>query len=250
MGTRTKRYVEATAFTHKGLLRENNEDSIAVAGWVADTEMTGARRSRHQLSEPLIFALADGMGGHAGGEIASRYAIKRLAEPMSPCEQDLCDRLAAINAELYQTMAAVPPLFGMGTTAVGLLLTASRAIWFNIGDSRLYRQRGMRLEQLSTDDIPPGPRSGIITQTLGGGASFMPVAPHLGGEDLDVPSRWLLCSDGLTDMVEESELEQAMSLRDEEALGAMFTQAMAAGGADNISIILVSVMADEAAPQP
>ncbi len=145
-------------------------------------------------------------------------------------------------------MAAVPSVIGMGTTAVGLLLAADRAIWFNIGDSRLYRQRGTRLEQLSTDDVPPGPRSGIITQTLGGARSFMPIAPHLGGEHLHIPSRWLLCSDGLTDMVDESELEQAIALSDEEALGAMFTQAMAAGGADNVSIILVSEMAEDAAP--
>jgi PPM family protein phosphatase len=243
LGISTKRYVEATAFTHRGLLRANNEDTITVAGWVSDTEMAVARRSRHALSEPLLFALADGMGGQAGGEIASRYAIKRLAQPMTPSEQGLSERLAAINAELYQTMAAVPSLVGMGTTAVGLLLAAERAIWFNIGDSRLYRQRGARLEQLSTDDVPPGRRSGMITQTLGGAGSFMPIAPHLGGEDLQVPSRWLLCSDGLTDMVAESELERAMVRDDEEALGALFTQAMAAGGADNVSIILVSAIA-------
>ena len=66
----------------------------------------------------------------------------------------------------------------MGTTVAGLVLTASRAIWFNVGDSRVYRDRNGRLEQLSVDDVPPGARSGVITQSLGGGFAFMPISPQ------------------------------------------------------------------------
>jgi serine/threonine protein phosphatase PrpC len=238
-------HIEVTAFSHKGRVRENNEDSIAVAGWVSDVEMSAPRRSRHALADPLLFAVADGMGGHAGGEVASRYAVKRLAEECpSEGAADIVARLARINAELYRTMQAVPALLGMGTTVVGLLLGARRAVWFNVGDSRIYRQRGGRLEQLSIDDVPPGPRSGIITQTLGGSYAFLPIAPHLGvvnlgEEDATLPSRWLLCSDGLTDMLGDAEIERAMAASDEDALRAMFTAAMQAGGADNISVVLV-----------
>jgi serine/threonine protein phosphatase PrpC len=78
----------------------------------------------------------------------------------------------AVNAELYQTMKAVPSLLGMGTTVAGLLLSATRALWFNVGDSRIYRLHRGRLDQLSIDDVPPGPRSGLITQTLGGAPIF------------------------------------------------------------------------------
>jgi PPM family protein phosphatase len=234
--------IEVNAFTHQGRRRADNEDSITVAGWVSDVALTGPRRSRHVLTEPLLVAVADGMGGHAAGEVASRYAIKRLAaESFSSGEGDVAAVLAGINAELYETMAVAPSFRGMGTTAVGLVLTARRALWFNLGDSRLYRARGERLEQLSIDDVPPGARSGALTQSLGGSPVFVSIAPHIGAEDLAVPSRWLLCSDGLTDMLGVEEIEQAMAAGDEDAVRQLFTQAMQAGGGDNISIIVVSV---------
>ena len=236
--------VEINAFTHQGRVREDNEDSITVAGWVSDVALSGPRRSRHELTEPLLVAVADGMGGHAAGEVASRYAIKRLAfESFAGGESDVAVALAEVNAELYQSMMAAPSFRGMGTTVAGLLVTPGRAIWFNLGDSRVYRYRGGKLEQLSVDDVPGGPRTGGLTQSLGGWHSFAPVAPHIGGEDLAVPSRWLICSDGLTDLLSDAEIERAMAAGDEEALRALFTQAMAAGGDDNISIIVVSVAA-------
>jgi serine/threonine protein phosphatase PrpC len=233
--------IEIAAFTHCGRVRESNEDAIGVAGWVADRAMSGPRRSRHELTEPLLVALADGIGGHAAGEVASRYAIERLAAQRLGGETDIADTLAAINAELYQTMEAAPQLLGMGTTVAGLLLTAHRAFWFNVGDSRVYRLRDRRLQQLSIDDVPPGWRSGIITQTLGGSPGFVPVSPHFGAEDLVTPVRYLLCSDGLTDMLDDGQIACAMEATDDDALHALFTQAMAAGGADNISIIVASV---------
>ncbi|MET0921776.1 MAG: protein phosphatase 2C domain-containing protein [Xanthobacteraceae bacterium] len=234
--------IEVTAFTHRGLLREHNEDSITVAGWVSDVAMSGLRRSRHELAAPLLCAIADGMGGHAAGEIASRYAIKRLAaEPFAAAEASaVAAVLAAVNAELYQTMRSDRSLAGMGTTVAGLLLAAGRALWFNIGDSRIYRHRDGSLRQLSIDDVPAGARSGIITQSLGGALAFAPVDPHIGVGDLEIPSRWLICSDGLTDMVDAAEIEHCMAGSDEQAARRLFEAAMAAGGADNISIVLAS----------
>jgi hypothetical protein len=110
--------------------------------------LSGPRRSRHELDEPLLVAVADGLGGHAAGEVASRYAIQRLAATEFPRgEADVMAALAEINAELYQSMAAAPLFLGMGTTVAGLLLTASCALWFSLGDSRLYCHRGARLER-------------------------------------------------------------------------------------------------------
>ncbi len=240
--------IEVTAFTHRGQLRAENEDAITVAGWVPDLAMAAPRHSRHELAEPLLVALADGLGGHAAGEVASRYAVTRLATQAPGDEAGIATALAAINAELYRTMASAPELLGMGTTMVGLLLTASRVLWFNLGDSRIYRCRDGCLQQLSIDDVPPGARTGVITQTLGGSHGLVPVRPHIGGEDLTLPSRFLLCSDGLTDMINVAEMEGAMAATDEDAVPALFTQAMQAGGADNISIIAVSVAAHEPVP--
>jgi serine/threonine protein phosphatase PrpC len=239
-------HIAATALTHRGRVRESNEDSVVVAGWVSELEMSAPRRSRHALTETLLFAVADGLGGHACGEIASRSTVKRLGAAKVSAETDcIAALLGEINADLYAAMRRDRSLLGMGTTVAGLVLSAGHALWFNVGDSRIYRERGGRIEQLSIDDVPPGPRSGIITQTLGGGVSFVPVAPHIGVERLSEPgslprARWLLCSDGLTDMLDDAEIERALAASDEEAVGALFAAAIAAGGHDNISIVLVS----------
>ena len=235
--------VEIVAFTHEGRLRPSNEDSLTVVGWVSDVAMSAPRRSRHELGEPLLVAIADGMGGHAAGEVASRYAIKRLAETFTGGAAAVSDTLGTINAELYQTMAADQSLLGMGTTVVGLLVTPRRVVWFNVGDSRLYQISDGKLAQLSIDDVPPGPRIGMITQTLGGGPAFVPISPHIEVAELSLPSRWLLCSDGLSDMLPDGEIERAMAASDEDALRGLFTRAMEAGGLDNISIIVASVTA-------
>jgi serine/threonine protein phosphatase PrpC len=234
--------IEVTALSHRGAVRPSNEDTIAVAAWISDKEaMVTPRRFRHLLAQPLLLAVADGMGGHTGGEVASHYAVKGLVETqIGPTAAEVRARLGQINAELYETMRAVPSLLGMGTTVVGLLLSASRALWFNVGDSRIYRCRGGRLAQLSMDDVPPGRRTGLITQTLGGSAVFLPIEPHIGEDDLLLPSRWLLCSDGLTDMLDDDEIERALAAGDEDAVRHLFTAAMQAGGTDNISIVLVS----------
>ncbi len=235
--------LEVTAFTHQGRVRDGNEDSITVAGWVSDVAMSGLRRSRHELTEPMLCAVADGMGGHTAGEIASRYAIKRLAaEPFADSEASaVAGVLAAINAELYQTMAADRSFRGMGTTVAGLLLAAARVLWFNVGDSRVYRYRDGSLQQLSTDHVPPGARSSIITQSLGGALAFTAIEPDIGADDLAVPSRWLVCSDGLTDMVGDADITRCLEDNDEEAARKLFEAAMVAGGLDNISLILASV---------
>jgi serine/threonine protein phosphatase PrpC len=239
-------HIAATAFTHRGRVREGNEDSLTVGGWVSDVDMSEPRRSFHTAGEPLLFAVADGLGGHAGGEVASRHAVRRLAAAKASTDAEcITGQLAEINAELYVAMQRDRALLGMGTTVAGLVLSAHRAVWFNVGDSRVYRERGGRIEQLSIDDVPPGPRHGIITQTLGGGVTYVAVAPHIGVEHLSEPgsllrARWLLCSDGLTDMLDDAQIERALAANEEEAVGALFAAAMAAGGHDNISIVLVS----------
>src|SRR5260370_41701584 len=100
-------HIEVAAVSHRGRVRANNEDSITVAGWVSDVEMSAPRRSRHELAEPLLFAVADGMGGHAGGEVASRYAAKRLAGVrLSQSAAEILAGPAPGSAEPYPTRPA------------------------------------------------------------------------------------------------------------------------------------------------
>jgi serine/threonine protein phosphatase PrpC len=228
-----------TAFTHRGRVRARNEDTIAIGDWVSPPDMDAPRVVRHDLATPILCAVCDGMGGHRGGAVASRLAAQRLAQLQArivdarTAAAALCD----IDLELYRRMAEDDTLLGMGTTAVGLML-AARAVWFNVGDSRLYRRSGPHLRQISVDDTPPGPRSGVITQSLGGALRQPGIVPHAGEEPLDGAASYLLCSDGLTDMLDDAAIAECLAPADAKAAMRLFERAMDAGGYDNISIVL------------
>jgi PPM family protein phosphatase len=231
-----------TAFSHRGRVRARNEDTIAVGGWLSEPEMAAPRAFRHALTAPLLCAVCDGMGGHRAGDVASRQVARRLAERQARLAdaRTAAAALKAIDAELYRAMQADVNLLGMGTTVVGLML-APRLVWFNVGDSRLYRHRDGRIWQMSIDDTPAGPRSGLLTQSLGGALPPPGIAPHVGEDDLPVPARFLLCSDGLTDMLGDDDIEDCLKLSDADAVAQLFELTMRAGGSDNISIVVASV---------
>jgi len=235
-------YARITAFTHRGRVRAQNEDTIVVGDWVSVVDMPGPEQTRHELSAPLVCAIADGMGGHNAGEVASRYAARRLAaEPAELIDaRSAAAALRAIDSELYRAMAADDDLRGMGTTVVGIVL-APRLVWFNVGDSRLYRCENGRLAQMSIDDTPPGRRSGLLTQSLGGSLVRQEISPHVGEQPLTSGARFLLCSDGLTDMLDPAEIEECMAQPDVDAVVMLFQRAMHAGGVDNISIVIANV---------
>jgi serine/threonine protein phosphatase PrpC len=230
---------QISAFTHRGRVRAHNEDTIVVGDWLSPPQMDAPRVFRQRL--PVVCAVADGMGGHRAGDVASRFAAQALAAAGAGLSsaQHVHACLAGIDAALNDLMIANAALTGMGTTIVGLVL-ADPLIWFNIGDSRLYRWRDGRLVQMSVDDTPPGPRSGLITQSLGGGLPEAPV-PHVGEIALTPPARFLLCSDGLTDMLDDDDIAACLMLDDTDAVLELFETAMSAGGVDNVSIVVGSV---------
>jgi serine/threonine protein phosphatase PrpC len=234
-------FADVTAFTHRGRVRPANEDAIAVRRWIRSDPMPEPERWRVDLEEPLLCVVADGMGGHEAGEVASRLTAKGLSERAS---------------QLFAAMEQDPSTRGMGTTVAGIILVRGRLIWFNAGDSRIYRFRNGFLRQISVDDVPAvastGAEGGMrrsheIIQSLGGAPTFQPVDPHVGDDELAIPSRWLLCSDGLTDMVDLDSMEQCLASGDSEAVAALFERAMEAGGDDNVSIVIVSVANGSAA---
>lgn len=231
------------AFTHRGRVRAKNEDTIVIGAWISPAEMDLPYVVQHPLTAPLVCAVADGMGGHRAGDVASRHAAFRLAQAGAylVTASRVREMLAQVNAELCELAAKDVMLADMGTTVAGLVL-ARPLVRFNVGDSRLYRFGEGGLSQLSIDDTPPGPRSGIITQSLGGGEPGWTLRPHVCEEALDVPSRFLLCSDGLTDMLEDEDIADCLALPDDrDAVLQLFDLAMDAGGTDNVSIALVRV---------
>jgi PPM family protein phosphatase len=245
-------FAEVTAFTHRGRVRAKNEDAIAVRRWVGTGSMSEPEWWRVDLEEPLLCLVADGMGGHDAGEVASRQAAGRMSEeaPNISGADAAAAALHAVNAEIFRAMERDAATRRMGTTICGLRLTRDRLVWFNVGDSRIYRVRNGFLRQISIDDVPVVAGAGQesetrrtheILQALGGAPSFRPIDPHVGEDELALPSRWLLCSDGLTDMVDIDTMEQCLAASDREAVKALFARTMEAGGEDNVSIVIVSV---------
>ena len=146
----------------------------------------------------------------------------------------------------------------MGTTVAGLVVGPDSCLWFNVGDSRVYRENGGYLGQLSRDDSPsafveglvdgPAPTTSVITQYLGGPGADGNVHPHVG--IVDPGGRWLICSDGLSDLVEVAEMERILRAETDEvrAVKALWVAAMNASGRDNISVMLVSTDGPTSAP--
>ncbi|WP_046470010.1 PP2C family protein-serine/threonine phosphatase [Allosalinactinospora lopnorensis] len=242
--------VTVTALTHRGAVRPANEDAVVMGALtVASANMTMPVRSVLALSEPVILAVADGLGGHAAGEIASEHAVHRMAE-MSPrltSPDDVDILLKNIDEEIKDHATQHAEFSGMGTTVAGVLLVPDANFWFNVGDSRTYRIEGSRLRQLSEDDSPPLPPSedgkpvttNFITQSLGGSGNTA-MTPHVGRDPEPDPSAWLMCSDGLSDLVPVEEMERILAEAgsDEAAVHALWQAAMEGGGRDNVSIML------------
>jgi serine/threonine protein phosphatase PrpC len=245
-------HLRATAFTHQGAVRAANEDCIAIGDWVTSEPMAAPLVLERAIGAPLIAVVADGMGGHAAGEVASRIAAERLAALASRVgdEAGLANLLRDVNAELFEAMREQPRLRGMGTTVAGVSIAPAGTLVFNVGDSRVYRIAEGALEQLSTDDTP-GPKladgrtaamtSHLITQSLGGAYEEVGIVPHL----LSVPpaarERYLLCSDGLSDLLTRDEIEAELAADNQSSVQALFEAAMARGGRDNISIIMLDL---------
>ena len=193
------------------------------------------------------------MGGHAAGEVASRMSAEHLASDAAQAtdEAALATLVHRTNDALFELMDERPAWHGMGTTVAGMAVAPSGLLVFNVGDSRVYRIEEGALVQLSTDDTP-GPKlpdgrtaaytSSIISQVLGGyGSDGERLDPHVVGEPLRDGARYLICSDGLTDLVDRATMEEMLDRDDVASVRALFEAAMAAGGDDNVSLILLRI---------
>jgi protein phosphatase len=238
--------------TDVGLVRSNNEDS-------------------YYLNEQLgLFIVADGMGGHAAGEIASRMAIDVVCERLEPqlgvqtsAEKLLPVLVAAVtaaNQSVSQAAAKNPAWAGMGTTLTTLLIHARQALFVHIGDSRLYRWRNQVLEQLSDDHtlVEAQVRQGIISDKEAGQSNLGHILLQAIGitEDLELCQNilpiqqgdcFLLCSDGLTGMLPQDKISAILTQKTlpQQGCEELVALALAAGGKDNITAVLVTVDKNE-----
>lgn len=232
------RYLWATA-SHKGMVRENNEDSVFPA-------------SSGQSDDRVLVIVADGMGGHVAGEVASRIAINAAAS----ADLEAGDRVAAGNRAIREEVAREPGLEGMGTTMTLLDIQDGVATIGHVGDSRAYLLRDGQMEQMTIDhtvaaeyvargELSPEeavghPQRHMLTRTLGL-SRFVNVDEHT--IDLKAGDRIMLCSDGLTEMVSDAQIAEALaSGTADEVVWQLVEMANEAGGVDNITVAVVDAV--------
>ena len=232
--------MKAVMRTHPGKVRPSNQD----AAYVSEQ---GFR----------LYAVADGMGGHRGGDVASAMAIEGLAQLQNakPGEQAIRACFSAINQAIHDRQEAEESLQGMGTTLTLLWETDDSMLLGHVGDSRAYLYRQGRLYQVSRDHSLVGEllRTGVIDKDAAREYPYRHIITRAVGTDsllacdtavMDklAGDRWLLCSDGLTDHVMDEEIQRCLALEDMDA-GAdeLMKLALDAGGQDNITLVLLEV---------
>ena len=263
--------LEIQAICHKGLVRQNNEDALSIGGILLRDDSVSL--SVTVPEDGYFYLLAsDGMGGHENGEQASLQTLegmKRFFEtgqtpvssgPIDDFDEALRGVARDISCRLNDQAATEGQDRPMGCTLSGVIWYYGSVRLINAGDSRVYRMRGGIVRQLTTDDNERGltgdpQASKLLLNCIGGGTEG-----HLDIRSLDGKIRpgdiLLICSDGLSDMVETDELETVLSaagceLESEEASGTegldrtatdLLRIACEHGGHDNISIILARVL--------
>ncbi|MFG2501265.1 PP2C family protein-serine/threonine phosphatase [Streptomyces sp. NPDC048441] len=249
-------YITVTALSHPGLMRDHNEDSLAIGPWTLCGTLTeNPQTLGFPLGNPLVVAVADGIGGQPGGEVASGIVVRHLASvgPVLDSEQAVSDALDDCNHAVYAAAERDPELTTMGTTVAGVVVLAKELLVFNVGDSRVLdvsrSSTGATFRQVSVDDSPP-PQPGrrttsIVTQALGGASRFSAITPHVSMDPLVAGGRYLVCSDGLTDPVPEDTLDELLRAHDGgRAVFELWKSAIDAGGPDNITLALITVADD------
>ena len=238
-------YFDSSARSALGLVRSGNEDSAFV-------------------SERLI-AVADGMGGHAGGEVASKIAIRTL-QSLTPLLTDLTidsdstddlllNTLHTIDAEIGEYARESIELRGMGTTLTLLLVRNDKIALVHVGDSRCYRLSENIFEQLSSDhtviqelldqgtiseiEAIDHPQRSVLTQALMGEGNIVPIVQLYDAKEND---RYLLCSDGLTGVLTDKEIKSILKNSDKEvAIKALVDATYIQGAPDNVTILIADV---------
>lgn len=223
-----------------------NEDNVSIDGDLIVHEQFHVKKL--SISEDHLVVVADGMGGHVKGELASKITVEAIASlwRRQRLRFESIEAIRSANRQTYDAMTANPNMRGMGATVVGAHVRRTALAWFNLGDSRGYVFRDKTLEQFTVDHVPRGAtgagraRTHSITQSVGGGRNLIEVWPAVGLVDIRENDLFLFCTDGLTDVVSDhlicSLIGQSTSLL--HAAEALVGCAQENGAPDNISVVL------------
>lgn len=240
-----------TAASHLGCIRSNNEDMVLVWDHFIRNDFYRTDIDTSSLNR-FVIALADGMGGHNAGEVASEetltdlhFFVNDLPSGLSSGDfyEAMCEWLSSVNVRITTRGLSNPELVEMGTTLVGIICYDNRFFWINCGDSRLYRYRDGVLTQISTDhslNMLTGTKrhSNIITNCIGAGCKTSYIDQFEFTDSMLPGDVYVLCSDGLNDMVPDEEISGLLAA-DTDAQG-LCQAAIDAGGYDNVSVCVIS----------
>ena len=251
--------VTGTMLTHTGYVRDGNEDTVAYVLPEADSPVA---------DRGMLAVVADGMGGHAAGEVASRIAvetIRRLYYQLPGSPVDVLKRcMETANDAILAHSRVETSCVGMGTTCSVLAIRGNTAFVAHIGDSRVYMLRDGELIQISRDhslvaemvrdgtmtveEAAHSPQRHVILRALGTQEVAQPAFTKK-GISIEPGDVFVLCSDGLTDLVDDETIRDTVAaLSPFEGCQALLDAALAAGGVDNISVGVFSVGFVEASP--
>jgi protein phosphatase len=235
-----------TAASRIGCVRSNNEDMVLAYDKLLRSDVYKTEFMTEN-TDRFIIALADGMGGHNAGEVASeetlsnlKYFIHDLPRGLAPGEMNemMVEWLNSINKIINSRGLMDTSKLDMGTTLVGVLYYGERYYWLNCGDSRLYRLRDGQLTQLTEDhsltkNDGSQRHSNIITNCIGAGFKDSYLDFYEFTNDVLPGDTYLLCSDGLNDMITDLEIQELMVAN--KTANQLCEAAIEAGGFDNVS---------------
>lgn len=249
-------------FSHQGLIRSENQDCFMVNNLVSrDNVKMDIDNADSVNDKGIMCAIADGLGGHKGGAVASEMVLTHIAEAVKDIHE--CSEIESAHQyinklilechnNLLEISGKDEAIMGMGTTIVGVYIREQFALVFHAGDSRLYCFREKKLIMLTQDhsfekylqalsgNYEPMSKSGIIVNCLGGGTGSR-CEPEIHKLSFLPGDLLLLCSDGLTDMVEDNTMEKLLSVDAEVQIKGekLINEANYNGGIDNITLLLI-----------
>lgn len=241
------------AASNVGSVRQKNEDMILVNRcFVRDSEWTG--EAELEGRERFLVALADGMGGHKSGEVASSDTLVNLDYFFNDMPADLS--VADFNEAIYEWLGSINNIIdskgrandryhGMGTTLVTFVYYSGDFYWMNCGDSRIYRLHEGELQQLSTDHslstlMGSSEHTNVITNCIGGGCKTSYIDIMMCTSEVCHGDIFMLCSDGLTDMLTDQQIQDL--LNEGADANALCEAAIKEGGFDNVSACVVKIV--------